>query len=418
MSLVRYAMVTTFYPPYNFGGDGIAVQRLARALVRRGHEVTVFHDLDAYRLLADGKPTGEAEPEGLEVKRLRSRLGPLSPILTQQTGRPVVHGKRLRAELGSGRYDVIHYHNISLVGGPGILSAGRGIKVYEAHEHWLVCPTHVLWRHGRETCSGRQCMRCILRQRRPPQAWRATGHLERQLRHVDVFIAKSEFSRRKHREFGFPREMEVLPYFLPTTSELPPETASPHRRPYFLFVGRLERLKGVDDLIPVFSNYDRADLLVAGDGTRGPQLRAMAQNVRNIRFLGRVPTDELARYYRNAIAVIAPSVGFETFGIVLIEAFRRGTPVIARNIGPFPEILNQSQAGLLFDDTQHLIESMDRLQTEPGLRERFASAAKRSFQRHWSEAAVVPRYLTTVRAAAERKGMQELADSIGVESAA
>jgi hypothetical protein len=54
----------------------------------------------------------------------------------------------------------------------------------------------------------------VLHYRRPPQLWRYTRYLERQLDRVDAFIAMSEFSRRKHHDFGFPKEMEVLPYFL------------------------------------------------------------------------------------------------------------------------------------------------------------------------------------------------------------
>ena len=52
MRPLRFCSLTTFYPPYNFGGDGIDVQRTARALVDRGHEVTVVHDIDAYQWLA------------------------------------------------------------------------------------------------------------------------------------------------------------------------------------------------------------------------------------------------------------------------------------------------------------------------------------------------------------------------------
>ena len=52
---LRFAMITTFYPPYNFGGDGQAVRRLAHALARRGHRVDVIHDVDAYRMLAAAK---------------------------------------------------------------------------------------------------------------------------------------------------------------------------------------------------------------------------------------------------------------------------------------------------------------------------------------------------------------------------
>ncbi|MGH7658916.1 MAG: glycosyltransferase, partial [Gemmatimonadales bacterium] len=216
MSGLRFAFLTTFYPPYNFGGDGIGIQRLARGLARAGHHITVIHDADAWRVLHSGPdPAPGDEPAGIEVVTLGSRAPMVSTLLTQQTGRPVVQGKRIARLLEEGDFDVINFHNISLIGGPGLLAYGDALKLYMAHEHWLVCPTHVLWRHRRERCTGRQCIRCSLHYRRPPQAWRFTGYLERELRHVDTFIAMSEFSREKHREFGFPREMEVLPYFLP-----------------------------------------------------------------------------------------------------------------------------------------------------------------------------------------------------------
>ena len=72
---------------------------------------------------------------------------------------------------------------------------------------------------------------------------------------MDVFIAKSEFSRAKHKEFGFPREMEVLPYFLPDaggTACRQRREHAPHERPYFLFVGRLEKIKGLGRCDPAF----------------------------------------------------------------------------------------------------------------------------------------------------------------------
>src|SRR5262249_17800651 len=142
---LKFCMLTTFYPPYHFGGDAIGIQRLARGLVRRGHKVTVIHDVDAYNLLHRGpEPSPEPEPEGLTVQRLKSGLGRLSPLLTQQTGRPIVNGRRIRRIIEDGQFDVINFHNISLVGGPGMLSVGTGVKLYMAHEHWLVCPMHVL----------------------------------------------------------------------------------------------------------------------------------------------------------------------------------------------------------------------------------------------------------------------------------
>ncbi len=414
MGQLRFCMLTTFYPPHNFGGDGIGIQRLARALVRRGHHVTVVHDVDAFRVFHRGpEPAATAEPEGLEVHRLcGGGGGALGPLLVQQLGRPVLTRARIRGILAAGRFDVINYHNVSLIGGPALLSEGRGLKLYMAHEHWLVCPTHVLWRHDREVCTGRQCLRCVLRYRRPPQLWRWTGALERRLGTVDVFIAMSEFSRAKHAEFGFPRAMEVLPYFLPDpeaeTSPTPP-SPSPHPRPYFLFVGRLERMKGLDDVLPVFAAYRDADLLVAGDGTHAPTLRRAAADLPGVRFLGRVSQDELPRYYTHALALIVPSIGFETFGMVLLEAFRQRTPVIARRAGTFPEIVTQAGSGVLFDGPEELRMALARVQGDPALRAQMARDGHAAYLRHWSERAVVPRYLDIVRRAAERRGDARIA---------
>ena len=411
MSGLRFAFLTTFYPPHNFGGDGIGIQRLARGLVRAGHQVTVIHDVDAYNALHRGaEPARQPEPDGLEVLELRSGAGTLSPFLTQQFGRPVLTGSRIARLLAERDVDVINFHNVSLIGGPGLFKYGTALKLYMAHEHWLVCPSHVLWRYNRELCTGRECIKCQLSFKRPPQLWRQTGYLERELKHVDCFIAMSEFSRQKHKEFGFPREMEVLPYFLPETPAAAGtgEGASPHPRPYFLFVGRLEKIKGLDDVIPVFRDYPDADLVIAGDGEYAATLRAAAAGMPNVRFLGRVAPDDLRRYYEHAVALIVPSVCFETFGIILIESFRQGTPVIARRIGPFPEIVESSGGGELFSTREELIGAMRRLQADPGRRAALARAGLAAFAERWSERAVVPQYLEIVASAARKKGDQRV----------
>ena len=407
---LRICMLTTFYPPFHFGGDAIAVQRLSKALVRAGHDVTVVHDVDAFRALAtDGPSIVEAgdHDEGVTVVRLESRLRTLSPLLTQQAGRPVVHGRRLRRLLGDGRFDVVNFHNVSLIGGPGVLGmGGDAVRLYMAHEHWLVCPTHVLWRYRRELCTARHCIRCQLSYRRPPQLWRLTGTLERALHRVDAFIAMSEFSRDKHREFGFPHEMEVLPAFLPADDALVRDTQGPppHPRPYFLFAGRLEQIKGVDELIACSDGYPDADVLVAGTGDHEDALRRLSANNPRVHFLGQVPPDALAAYYRDAVALIMPSRCFETFGLGLIEAFRQGTPVVARRLGPFPEIVNQAGAGLLFDTVAELQHAMRRIQGEPGLRDRLSAAGRDAFVHRWTDDVVVPRYLDIIHRAAERAG--------------
>jgi glycosyltransferase involved in cell wall biosynthesis len=405
---LRFGMLTTFYPPFNFGGDGIDVQRTARALVSRGHQATVIHDVDAYEWLAGRRlPAQPTHQDGVEVIGLKSRFGVVSPALTHQLGRPVLHRRAIRDALSRGAFDVVVFHNVSLVGGPGLLDyGGDALKVYVAHEHWLVCPTHVLWRFNREPCDTRACARCVLAYRRLPQLWRYTGALQRRLPHVDMFIARSEFSRRKHREFGFSPSMQVLPYFLPGRMPEAPERhegGSPHDRPYFLFVGRLARIKSLDSIIPAFGRYPDADLLVIGDGEDAEWLRSIAAGVPNVRFLGRIPNELLGRYYEHAIAAIMPTRGYETFGIVLIESFRYGTPVIARRMGSFPEIVEQANGGLLFATEAELLTAMARLQHDRSFRGDLARNAYAACRERWSEDVVIGRLLDMVGGALDAR---------------
>jgi glycosyltransferase involved in cell wall biosynthesis len=246
--------------------------------------------------------------------------------------------------------------------------------------------------------------------------------LERNLQHVHAFIALSEFSRAKHKEFGFLREMEVLPGFLPdpeagATRPVPSEP-SPHARPYFLFVGRLEKIKGLDDVIPVFSRYADADLLIAGDGTHRARLEAIAAGNPRVKFLGMVPQDELGRYNAHAVASLVPTAGFETFGFVIIEAFRRGTPVIARRIGPLPELVDACGGGETFRTPDELEQALRRIQHEPGRRERLASAAYQGFAERWTESAVMPRFFDLLARIARERGALDVVRALDAGRAA
>jgi glycosyltransferase involved in cell wall biosynthesis len=408
-------MLTTFYPPYSFGGDAMGVQRLSRALVRHGHDVTVVHDTDAFRALYRGpiqeRPDRD-DDAGVKVIRLHSRVGALSPALAHQLGRPVIHARRLRRILRPGQFDVVTFHNVSLIGGPGLLRYSRdAVTLYMAHEHWLVCPTHVLWRFRKERCDERHCLRCVLSYHRPPQLWRYSGALARAIDGVDTVIAMSQFSRDKHREFGLKTPMEVLPYFLPEGDRtVPVSGGSPHPRPFFFFAGRLERIKGLDDVIPVFARFPELDLVIAGDGEYAAHLQGLAAGMSNVHFLGRLAPEALTAYYRHALASLVPSVCYETFGIVLIEAFQQGTPVIARRVGPFPEIIERSGAGALFSTETELEAAIRRFQLDAPYRQRLSRAGQDAVRAHWTEAVVIPEYLALVRRAAQRKGHGRVAD--------
>ena len=393
---MRFAMVTTFYPPYNFGGDGIYVERLSNSLVARGHSVEVIHDTDGFRALSgtDPEPTSESEVGGVKIHRLRGKSATLSALAAQQVGKPIVHGERI-AQLLKDRFDVIHFHNISLVGGPGVWEMGNAIKLHTAHEHWLVCPTHVLWRHNREVCDKRECLRCSYAYRRPPQLWRSTGHIARSGRSVDAFLTFSSSTVENHRRFGFPFPMQVVPSFLPEQPPLPKETHQTWPRPFFLCVGRLENIKGFDQVIRAMRRSD-FDLLIAGSGAEESRLKAEADGAENIVFLGQKSPEELRVLYRDALALIAPSRCYEVFPLVVLEAFREGTPIIARRLGPFPEIVAQSGAGLLFDDEEGLGSAAEQLAQTTELRDKLGKSALSAFEALWSETAAMNAYFGVI----------------------
>jgi len=220
-------MITTFYPPYNFGGDGIFVQRLSNELAQRGHLVDVIHCIDAYRLLSKQNPVKTINDHpNITLHSLKSRFGFLSPLATQQTGYPLFKSARIQQVLQKG-FDVIHYHNVSLVGGPKILEYGQGLKLYSTHEYWLICPTHVLFKFNREPCNQPNCFPCLMMYRRPLQLWRYSGLLTRKIKHVDTFIAPSRFCKDIHHRRGLNAPIVNLPNFIPSNENSISNSAPP-----------------------------------------------------------------------------------------------------------------------------------------------------------------------------------------------
>lgn len=399
---LRFCMITTFYPPYNFGGDGIFVQRLSNALAQRGHEVEVIHCIDAYRFLSRRNPAKPAEDHpNVTVHGLRSRFGFLSPLATHQTGYPLFKSVRIKKILQKG-FDVIHYHNISLVGGPKILEYGQGRKLYSLHEYWLICPTHVLFKFNRQPCLRPHCLPCTLLYRRPPQLWRYTGLLSKKIRHVDTFIAPSRFCRELHRRRGLQAPVYHLPNFVsePGNSNLnsAPPVNTEQQSPYFLFVGRLEKLKGVQTLIPVFRKYHRASLLIVGSGSYEKRLKKLATDCPNIRFMGSRFGRQLQQLYRQAVAVIVPTQAFESFGQVIIEAFIEQTPAIVRNLGGMPEIIAESDGGYVYNSDDELLSAMDQLMANPLQRAQMGRNGYMAYQEKYSADAYFKSYFDLIGA--------------------
>jgi glycosyltransferase involved in cell wall biosynthesis len=394
-------MITTFYPPWGFGGDAVFVRHLANALAEKGHEVHVLHCRDAFRMLGgEVDPDPDVDHPNVAVHGLETRVGSLSPLATHQTGRALFKSREIRRLLERG-FDVIHYHNISLIGGPAILGYGTGIKLYTLHEYWLVCPTHLLFRFKRAPCVRRTCTLCTLAHARPPQWWRHTSLLARAIRHVDAFLSPSHFGAAVHQRLGVQAPFVHLPNFVPAAA--PRAAAAAPENPYFLFVGRLEVAKGAHTLLPFFRRWDRAALLLAGAGREERHLRRLADGCDRIRFLGAVPADRLAALYRGAVGVIVPSLTFELFPLVVLEAFREGTPVVARNLGSLPEIIAESGGGVTYDDEAGLAQALERLLSERAWRDELGQRGAQAQRRLWSREAHVERYLGVIHEVTARR---------------
>jgi glycosyltransferase involved in cell wall biosynthesis len=405
---LNFLHFTTFYPPYSFGGDAMYIYRLAHALGDAGHNVDVVHCIDSYHLLHPAEPPiSFADHPNVTRHGLRSGYKWLSPLLTQQTGRPLLKQRTIKDILNSKPYDVLHFHNVSLLG-PKILTldpaAGSAVKIYTTHEHWLICPTHVLWKFNSRACEKPECLRCTLMAKRPPQLWRYTGMLEAAARHVDQFVSPSRFTARMHADRGFPIPVAHLPYFIDRADRDWMEPGPrPQEKPYFLFVGRLERIKGLQTLISLWDRVKEYDLLVAGAGDYGKELREQAASNPRIKFLGALSQRELGSLYFHALASIIPSITYETFGMIIIESFARKTPVIVRDLGALPEVVEESGGGFIYRTDEELLTAIDRLAGEPALRVELGEKGYNAFVEKWTREAHIKLYFDFLNNAAMRK---------------
>ena len=395
-------MVTTFYPPYHFGGDAVFVQSLARALKEQGHQVEVVHCEDAYRLGNASATSGSLENDGIVVHRLRSTFGLLSPLITQQTGRPGIKTRQLRSILDRD-FDVVNFHNISLIGGPGVLEMSKApVTLYTLHEHWLLCPMHIFWKNKVQPCDRPQCIRCCLRSGIPPQLWRYTDLIQRGLAHVDALLAPSEFTAERHREAGLRLPIHVLPLFSNIEPRSPIEKGV-LGRPYFLYVGRVTASKGIAVLLEDFLPIHDYDLIVVGDGDLRAALQRQYADSPHIRFLGPRSHHELIPLYQQATALILPSLAPESFGLSVIESFACGTPAIVHAAGGNREPINTTGGGYLYESREELYHALTALAEDAGVRETMGRRARRGYEQYYTEQRYVGAYLDLIGAIRQHK---------------
>lgn len=348
-------MRVVFANKYHFlkGGAERYLFELAALLERHGHTVIPFAMRD--------RRDFETEWRRYFVSPVRTEKASWSLQGLKTAGRIIWSGEARRkfsALCEAARPDLVHVHNIYHQISPSILPEAkrRGLPVVlTAHDYKLISPNYSLFHDG-AVCE-------------PPKgnwAWGAVRHrcvrgstaasllcateyaLHRLLgayqKNIDRIIAPSRFMAAILADYGLPAEKIVhIPHFIGAAAWQPR-----YEGDYALFVGRLVPEKGVETLIRAAAMAHEVPVRIVGDGPDGARLKSLAEKLgaSNVEFRGLKSGADLVAEYAGARFVVIPSVWYEVFGLVALEAYAAGKPVVASQIGGLAELVRPGETGV------------------------------------------------------------------------
>jgi glycosyltransferase involved in cell wall biosynthesis len=360
------------------GGEDEVFRGESALLVEHGHTV-VPYALDNHAI--DGMPRLALATRTMWNQRSHRELG---AVFARETP------------------DTVHFHNTFPLVSPSAYYAARaaGVAVVQTlHNFRIICPGSTFFRDGRvcEDCLGKSAPwpaiahACYRQDRLATSVVAGMVTLHRGLgtwaKLVDVYIALSEFSRRKFVAGGIPADRIVVkPNFMardPGVGE--------HRGRFALYVGRLSAEKGLDTLLDAWARVGTSagrDLTLKIVGG-GPLADAAATAPARVEWLGWRDKEEVLALMRDAAFLIVPSSCYENFPMTIVEAFATGLPVLVSGHGAMAEIVADRQTGLHFtpsdaDSLAALIEWASEHSCE--LRE-LGRAGRREFERKYTAAA-------------------------------
>ena len=260
--------------------------------------------------------------------------------------------------------NVVHFHNTFLMISPAAYYACKeaGVPVVQTlHNYRLICPGALLFYKERvcEQCVGKAIpwpgvLHGCWRNSRAGTALVTTMLVVHRLlktwaEKVDIYIALTEFARKKFIEGGLPAEKIVVK---PNFVEPDPGTKDYKIGDYVLFVGRLSQEKGLFTLLKAWKLIKNIPLKIVGDGP----LRESLENFVNranlsekVEFLGRCSRKEVIQLMHKARFLVFPSEWYECFPMTIAEAFACGLPVVASKLGTMAEIVENGRTGLHFN---------------------------------------------------------------------
>jgi glycosyltransferase involved in cell wall biosynthesis len=259
--------------------------------------------------------------------------------------------------------DVVHIHNTFPLLSPSVYYAARrngACVVQTLHNYRIACTNGLLLRNGMpcEDCVGRAKWRGLLHRCYHGSAGISFSVVAIQTSHqvlgtfqheVDAFIALTAFQRDIVIRDGLPADrVHVKPNFTPKVITACERIA---RKPQIVYVGNIGPAKGTDLLLDAWTKV-RAEgfqLLLLGHGPDQEKLRRLYASDDSVTWMGFKPAAEVERVLGESKYLVVCSRWYETFGMVLLEAFSSGTPVIAPKHAAFPEMLGGGKCGYLFE---------------------------------------------------------------------
>ncbi|OUP08465.1 glycosyltransferase [Collinsella sp. An2] len=365
---MRVVLVNKFH--YRKGGSETYYFAVADALREMGHEVHFFAMEDEKNL-----PCTDAD---LFVPN-RDYNGPSSPVAKASAALSIVYSgeakRRFQTLCERVRPDVVHMNlvhrqiTLSILDAP-YLREHHVPVVWTAHDYIAVCPSYTMLDGAGEVCEaclGEHFSNCLKRKcikgsaAKSGLAMLEAGFLRRThaYRKIDRIICPSQFLESKMAEGGFSTGQLVwMPNFLPGDAlATVGDRAVSGKEPYFLYLGRLSKEKGVDVLIESFARAWGEGktpgwrLVIAGDGPERDRLERLAAARGlggTVRFAGYVAGTARDGLLYDARYACVPSVWNENAPYSVLEAMAAGVPVIGSRIGGIPELVHDRVTGLLF----------------------------------------------------------------------
>ena len=200
---------------------------------------------------------------------------------------------------------------------------------------------------------------------------------------VDRYFALTEFSQRKFIDGGLPAQrIAVKPNFIH-----PDPGPGRGQGGYAVFIGRLSPEKGIQTLLSAWSQLGgRLPLKIIGDGPLAERVNAAASQTAGIEWLGRRQPPEVLALLGEAVCLVMPSIWYETFGRTIIEAYAKGTPVVASRLGAMAELVDDGRTGLLFEPGHpaDLALKIQFLLDDPARSLGDATAARREYEEKYT----------------------------------